>query len=280
MRKPLIRIAVAALAAATAIVVASSPAAASGSPSGVGWSGSWEYSSATALTIAQAIPGATLSATGSDTGNSRSFTVSLTDTANDGQCAYVSWDDGALNTVNSTCNGTISFTPYGEDGEVYAQLCLRNASTNAIAHCNYLDVPSSYGADAFIRAAGFGFEYAYRADRTEYDPENWDATILLGQVWYDVYGFDNYGGPYDRLLENYLDVFQTSTYSCASGELLDTQTASSVQLCGPNQIAAGPNAVSTGHFGSGIAACSWPTIVRRGATIVKSCIAQSVPMPS
>ena len=278
MRKPLIRIAVLALFATTAIAVTSSPALAS--PSGIGWSGSWEYTSATALTIAEAVPGATLSASGTDTGNSRSFSVSLTDTnSGDGQCAYVSWSDGSLNTTNSTCNGTISFTPYGEDGDVYAKLCMRNASTNALAHCNNISAPTSYGVNAFMRQAGYGFEYHYQTPN-EYAPENWDATVMLGQVWYDVYGFDNWGSTYGRMLENYLSTFATSSYSCASGQLLSSTPASSIQLCGPNQIASGPTADTTTQYGSGIMACSWATIVRKGGTIVKNCIAASVPMPN
>ncbi len=264
---------------ATGAVVFSSSSA-SASPSGLGWSGSWEYTNAGSLTVAETIPGASLSATGTDTGSSRAFSVSLTDTnSGDGQCAYVSWSDGSLNTTNSTCNGTISFNPFGEDGEIYAQLCMRNASTQAITHCNYIDVPVSYGANAFIRNPGYGFEYTYRVPN-DYAPENWDATILLGPVWYDVFGFDNYGGPYNRLLENDLLTTDISVFTCASGQLLSTQPASSVQLCGPNQSAAGPTAVSSAQFGSGIMACYWGTIIRRGGTIVKDCIAASVPMPS
>lgn len=279
MRKTLIRIASVAMIATGAVVFSSSSAFAS--PSGLGWSGSWEYTSASNLTIAETIPGASLSATGTDTGSSRSFSVSLTDTnSGDGQCAYVSWSDGSLNTVNSTCNSTIAFNPIGEDGEIFAELCLRNATTQAIAHCDYVDVPVSYGSNAFIRNPGYGFEYAYRVPN-DFSPENWDATVMLGPDWYDVFGFDNYGGPYHRLLENYLFT-SSSTYvfSCASGQLLDTQTASSVQVCGPNESAAGPSAVSTAQFGSGVMACYWNTIVRRGGTIVKNCIAASVPMPS
>ncbi len=278
MHRTLIRIATVALFAAGTVALASTPAMAS--PSGLGWSGSWEYTSSTSLTVNEAILGATLSAIGTDTGNSRTFSVSLTDTnASDGQCAYVAWDDGTLNTTNATCNGTISFTPYSEDGEVYAQLCLRKASTNTIAHCNYLDIQSTYGYGAFMRSAGYGFSYAYHTPN-EYATENWDATIMLGQVNYDVSGFDNDGGPYDRLLENFLFTFSTSTFSCASGQLLDTETASSVQLCGPEQSVQGPSAISTGQGGSAMAGCTWPTLVRKGATIVKSCIAQSVPMPN
>jgi hypothetical protein len=278
MRKSLIRISVVALLATTAVAIASSPALAS--PSGIGWSGSWEYTSTSTLTIAETIPGATMSASGTDIGNSRTFSVSLTDTnAGDGQCAYVSWSDGSLNTTNSTCNGTIAFTPYGEDSDVYARLCLRNASTNALTHCNDIDAPTTYGANAFMRQSGYGFEYAYHTPN-DYAPENWDATIMLGQVRYDVSGFDNWGGPYGRMMENYLFTSSTSTFSCASGQLLSSTPASSIQLCGPNQSSAGPTGVSTTQFGSGIMACAWLTIVRRGGTIVKNCIAESVPMPN
>lgn len=279
MRKALIKIASVAVIATGA--VASSSSSAFASPSGLGWSGSWEYTSAGSLTVAETIPGASLSATGTDTGTSRSFSVSLTDTNSaDGQCAYVSWSDGSLNTTNSTCDGTISFSPIGADAEVYVQLCMRSASTQAIAHCNDVDVPVSYGSNGFIRNPGYGFTYAYRVPN-DFSPENWDATVMLGPDWYDVFGFDNYGGPYGRLLEN--DLFTSSSasiFSCASGQLLNTQTASSVQVCGPNQSASGPSAVSTTQFGSGVMACSWGTLIRRGGTIVKDCIAASVPMPS
>jgi hypothetical protein len=279
MRKPLIHITLAALVVTTVVAVSASPALAS--PSGIGWSGSWEYTSTTSVSVAEAVPGASLSATGTDTdGSSRSFSVSLTDTnSGDGQCAYVSWSDGSLNTVNSTCNGTISFTPVGEDGDVDAQLCLRNASTNALTHCNYVAVPTTFGSNAFIRNAGYGFEYAYHTPN-DYAPENWDATIMLGQVWYDVFGFDNWGSTYGRMLENSLFTFSAPTFSCASGQLLSSSPASSIQLCGPNQSGNGPTGVTTTQYGSGAMACQWPTIVRRGGTIVKNCIAVSIPMPN
>src|SRR5581483_6225411 len=130
MKKMISRIAVVAVAAISVITVAAGPAMAM--PSGVGWSGSWTYTSATTLTANIRINGATLSATGVDTGNSRTFTVTLSDTAPaNAMCAYVSWYDGTLNTTQSTCSTAIQFTPYGEDGDVSARLCLQSATTHA-----------------------------------------------------------------------------------------------------------------------------------------------------
>ena len=277
MKKTITRIAVVALFAASAVATVASPALAA--PSGVGWSGSWEYSSPTALTVHETIPGASLSATGTDTGNSRTFTVSLSDTApSDAKCAELTWQDGSLVTTTQTCGPTIQFSPISEDDDISATLCLQS-SNGAKTHCNVVDIPSGF-YNPFIRNAGWGFTWNYYTSHPEDSPEDWGATLMMGQVWYDMYGTDNYGGPSKRLIEPWLVTFNTGTFVCGSATMVSTAPASTLTLCGSEHSQELPVTTSTGPYGSGGVGCVWSTLVLLGHPAAKDCMSAFVPMPS
>jgi hypothetical protein len=279
MRNIFTRISVVAVLASTAVVATAAPAMAA--PSGIGWSGSWEYTSTSTLTIGEAVPGARLSASGTDTGNSRSFSVTLTDTSpGDGKCAEVTWYDGSLLTSTSACGTSITFNPIGEDGDISATLCLQSPSNGAKTHCNDgVDVPSTY-SEAYLRQPGWGVTWDYYTDPVEEDPFEWGATVLMGPVWASVFGMDNYTSPTGRLLAPSVTMQNTGMFICGSVTTLDTSPASSKQVCGPNQIADAPNTKSIQPYGSGFQGCLWSTLTLIGHPITKDCVVAGVPIPN
>jgi hypothetical protein len=277
MKRTLTRIAVVALLAASAVAAVASPALAA--PSGIGWSGSWEYTSPTALAVHETIPGASLSATGTDDANGRSFTVSLSDTSlSDNRCAQVTWHDGLLSTIEQTCGPTIQFTPYSEDDDVSATLCLQ-ASNGAKTHCNFVDIPSGY-YNPFIRNAGWGFSWSYYASHPGDSPEDWGASLKMGQVWFDFFGIDNYGSPTNRLIEPYLLMLNTGLFACGSATMASTTPASTLTLCGPERSQELPATTSTGPYGTGGVGCVWSGLFPIGQSPTKDCVSAIVPMPS
>jgi hypothetical protein len=277
MKRLVSRVAVVAIGAISVITAVAAPAAAM--PSGVGWSGSWSYTSPTALTASIRINGATLSATGVDTGNSRSFSVSLSDTSStDGRCAYVSWYDGTLNTTESTCGAAIQFTPYGEDGDISARLCLLSPATQTTAHCNTLDIPSSFYAP-YIRNAGWGYSWGYYTARRVDSPEDWGATLYLGSVQFSLFGVDNVGGSTGRFLEPYLTVLPNA-YVCGSAQVLSSTPASALTMCGPDQIQELPVTNASAPYGTGAQACVWAEFVLKGHPNPHDCLTMFVPVPS
>jgi hypothetical protein len=278
MKKTLCRIAVVSLGVMSAIAVAAAPAVAT--PSGAGWSGSWEYSSATALTASMSIPGASLTATGTDNVSSRTFSLTLSDTSSgDGRCAAVTWQDGSLVTSQSTCSTPITFTPYGEDEAVHASLCLLSPTTQVKSHCNSLDIPDANG-EPYIRTAGWGFSWGYYSSTSPDNPFNWGATLMMGSAWFSFYGMDNLDSAGDRLIEPWLQLFDTSFFICASGQMLDGSPTPLATSCTANQATELPDTTSTGAFGTGAQSCLWSTLVPRGRGIVKDCLTGFVPKPS
>lgn len=278
MKKTLCRVGVVAVAVTSAVVFAAAPATAT--PSGVGWAASWEYTSASALTVSMAIPGASLTATGTDTVGSRTFSVSLSDTSTgDGRCAVLTWQDGALVTSQSTCSTTITFTPYSEDGEVSASLCLISPTTQVKSHCNSLDIPDANG-EPYIRNAGWGFRWGYYSTTRVDDPFDWSASLMMGSAWFSFNGMDNLDSAGDRLVEPWLQTFDTSAFVCASGQMLDGSPTPVVTSCTANQATQAPNTTSTGPFGTAAQSCIWSSLIPRGRTLVKNCLTGFVPKPS
>ena len=259
---------------ANAAVRADAAVPAGGStPSGIGWSAWWSYHTATALKVAIQVPGAAVSAVGSDNAGTRAFQAQIIDDqANDGDCAYVVWTSAQYTTVREACNGSISFNPPATTAVVAAMVCRIPAAGGALFNCNTFDVPSSLATPA-IRAVGNGFHWYYNdpgADHTN----DWSAELTLGSVDFDYYGIDDFGGPGKRWVEAYLTLLN-ATPNCGSGTISGGTPPSSLSLCGGDQIQELPTTTVTGSASG--QACVWSP---RAITPIKQCVTVNVPLPN
>jgi hypothetical protein len=284
MKRSFTRIGLIAATMIATVGLIAAPASASAIPSGIGWAGSWSYTSATALSVQVAVPGASVSATGSDSGGTRTFTVSLSDTSSsDGKCATVEWESGSSDVQTSACNTTVQFTPPTTSDSVLVTVC-RQASGGAKTNCNPLDVPSSLEYP-FLSVAGNGFNWYYYTQSNPYITEDWAAYLTIGSVDFDYFGTDNFGGSGKRWIEPYLTLLNQTT-SCGSGQIYSGTVASSLTLCGGDKIQELPTTTVTGIvLGQG---CIWSTrtiIVKAVAPqsaqpVIKHCVVIDVPVPS
>ena len=272
MNKTMCRAAILSLAVVSTLAVTATPALAA-FPTGTGWSGAWRYIGPSNLNVAETIPGAVLSATGTDDGHSRIFTVTLQDTSStDGKCASISWSDGSLKTSASTCGTKITFQPLSEDGDVSAVLCLKSSANGATSHCNDLDIPSTYGAP-YLRAAGWGFGWDY-----EY-PNEWMAYVDLGNLAsVDLDGIDNSPAPNQRHIQASLQSTD-SPLECRSGTILDTSPASTVTDCS-DVDAVLPTTVDYGTYGTPFQGCIWSALVWLNQPDPHLCLTAFVPVPN
>ena len=263
-----IRVLVIAATAAVAVLVA--PQAALAIPSGAGWAGSWEYTGGTSIQVTLDVPGAKLVANGWDAVGVRAFVLNVTDTAADGRCAYVKWT-GAATTEHWACgaNTTVQVTGLPSSaGAVTAVLCRDSIGHNDKTNCSFIDVPSS-ATDAFIRTESNGAHWKYYDG---YAGEDWGAWIVIGDVHFDFFGFDDIPAG-QRWIESWLTGLEPA---CGSGIIHAASPASSASVCSQyDSSTALPDTHVTGTAaGTG---CTWAI---RGVDQPKHCIKVRVPEPS
>jgi hypothetical protein len=273
MKKTVCRVAIVALAATVLLAVNASSASAS--PTGAGWFGSWQYSSASKLLVNLGVPGALLSSTGTDNGANRTFSVTLQDTNGvDGLCAWMSWSDGTLNTTTTECGGEKTFTPSDADGDVAATLCLSVPSTGALLHCNNIDVPSTHNAP-YIRAAGWGFVWQYVWS----EGSEFAANLYLGGVGQDsIEGYDNDPQTNQRLLVPYVGAHNAGL-NCVSMTLSQASPALSDVNCSDDTDSPA-SSVGLNPFDTAFTGCYWSQLTIIGAPDPHYCISGFVPVPN
>jgi hypothetical protein len=273
MKKTICRIAIMVLTAT--VVLTAGASSASASPTGTGWFGSWQYSSASKLLVNLGVPGALLSSTGTDNGDKRTFSVTLQDTNGvDGLCAWMSWSDGTLNTTTTECGGSKTFTPSDADADVAATLCLSVQSTGSLLHCNNIDVPSTHNAP-YIRAAGWGFVWQY----LWFNGDEFTANLYLGAIGQDsVDGYDNDPQTNQRLL--YAEVGALNAgLNCVSMTISQVSPAMSDINCDDDTDLPDPSA-ALNPFDTAFTGCYWSQLVILGAPNPHYCISGFVPVPN
>ncbi|HET6213033.1 MAG TPA: hypothetical protein VFE14_09210 [Micromonosporaceae bacterium] len=207
------------------------PVPAQAMASGLGWSGSWRYTGGTYITVRVDVPGASVVANGWDALGVRAFVVTLTDTANDGMCAYVGWNTNAPGTITRTVCGqgkSVQFTPPTFDSDLVAVACRNTGPGTQNSNCNVLLAPTSK-TDAFIRTPGNGLSWYY-LDHADPDVvEDWAAHLDLGAVRFSMFGNDGLGST--RTILGFVEIGPNSPV-CGSGEVLYGSAPAKQSVCG------------------------------------------------
>jgi len=244
MQKILTRITVTSAIILSTLGAVADPAVASGTIApGAGHAASWSYTSTTAITGYETLPGAQLLVSAIDDGTHRMFTLRLYDiNATDATCAKLSatwFDAGGIDRrsiqtcgVDATNLDDPSTPGYGDipagspveiDLYTYERIGSYDTASNAM-----IIPPSSSG----LRTAGNGFSTQYVVSDPGIHLTDWTEKLTLGDATADFYGLDNTPGLGLQQINGQLTIHGQTT-GCASVQIQDTYgEGTSTNFCG------------------------------------------------